>query len=189
MKIALISLLISFVLTPWQLIQKASDYSDTSSPTVKIVGENSDGKPVVMNYSLAEDTLKFIEDGKETVYKKGEIPLFYRFFFAPETNAKRVDFIVKTFKNAGYQLEEKSMSRSDDKKQDLYVLGKDEKVVFFSAQNYQIYKVKFPDGEAVFTEYHKSVRPLSFPGKIEIKTIDGIKNYTFIRKELKTKSE
>ena len=194
MKFILSLILISaFQLTPQQMILNMGKAIYTSEKTIKIGGRISEKEKVSFEFNKEKATLK--KEGNSSFLDQEDFPLFLQLFFfsddldgqkAPEDFSKK---ILSSLKSAGIDTEKKTLTVVKSTNEAGISIGKNKR--FTKASELVLYKKSFLPATLKlskvtyrFLDYNKSVRPMVFPGRIEILQ-DGkvIETWTFYRKE------
>lgn len=196
MKLIFCLLLISiFHLTPQQLVEHMGKSIYTPQETIKIQGVSSNEEPIILEYKKSDSSLK--KEGDSSYLNHDAFPVFLQLFFfpqdlggqeIPESFAKNM---LSVLKSAGIDTEKKSLTVVESTNEAGISIGKDKR--FSKASELVLYKknllpasLRLSGKTYRFLEYSKSIKPMTFPGKIEIlKDEKVIETWTFFRKEFK----
>lgn len=165
--------------------------------TIEIEGIDESGKPLTIKYDKSKDTISRItvegEEQKVSTLKE----LFLKLFFfkadhtKPETMTNAVESLTKLLKNNGVRVDVATLSVDKEKGKAALSIGKEKR--FSSANELVIFKssglpayLLIENEKTVFSDYHKSVLPAVFPGRIDFFT-EGelVRTWTFYRPEFK----
>lgn len=194
MKLFFCLLLISaFHFTPQQLVLQMGKSIYTPEKTLKIEGIISNEEKISLEYNKSDSSLK--KSGDSSFLNQDDFPVFLQLFFfsenlggqeVPESYAKKVLSILQS---AGIDTGKKTLTVVKSTDEAGISIGKDKR--FSNASELVLYKkthlpatLKLSKVTYRFLDYSKSVKPMTFPGKIEIyqdKKI--IETWTFYRKE------
>ncbi len=192
MKPLIALLLLQFFLTPWQLLNNMQKRSVHPSDTVSVQGINLDsGKTVKLSYDALSDTLLFDEGGAVQKLSGDSVELWMRLFFLKrDKGAEQTDALAGYLKKAGVDMAKKVLSTTGKGGDVIYVIGVEKRdqtapQLALYQRDYLPWKLTAGGREVIFTEYHKSVLPITFPGLIEIKNITNntTVRYRFFRNE------
>jgi flagellar hook assembly protein FlgD len=194
---AIIVCVLIFSLSAPDVLTKMVEAVYIPENTVRIEGLDESGKPLIIEYDKLKDTVSRItvdgEEQKTSTLKD----LFLRLFFfpadhtKPETMTKAVESLTKLLKNNGIRTDTTTLSVDGEKGKSAISIGKEKR--FSSANELVILKssglpayLLIEKEKTVFSDYHKSVLPAVFPGRIDFYTEgEMIKTWTFYRPEFK----
>lgn len=166
-------------------------------PVITVSGVDELNKPLIFEYDKKTGELLKYSQKKEDGEKKKDFDLFLKLFFnsyehtIPETMTKTAKSISEKLKSNGINSESTIVSVDERTGAPVISIGKEKR---FSSQNeLAVYKDSFlpsqlvaGDETIVFSQYHKSVLPASFPGKIDFyKNGTLIKTWLFYRSEFR----
>lgn len=194
MKLIFALLLISaFHLTPDQIILNMGKNIFTPDKIIKVEGRNSQDEKITLEFKKSDASLK--TEGKSSYLENDKFPLFLQLFFfpddldglkAPETFSKK---ILSALSKKGINVEKKTLTIVKNTNEAGISIGKEKR--FSNAPELILYKrnflpaiLKLNEVTYQFSDYSKSVKPMVFPGKIEIIEDEKIvETWTFYRKE------
>ena len=194
MKLILALLLISaFHLSPDQIILNMGKTIFTPDKTIKVEGRSSQEDKIILEFEKSDASLK--KEGQSSYLENNNFPLFLQLFFfpddldglkAPESFSKK---LLAALSEKGINVEKKTLTVVKNTSEAGISIGKDKR--FSSAPELVLYKqnylpavLKLDKVTYQFSDYNKSVKPMVFPGKIEIIENEKIvETWTFYRKE------
>ena len=194
MKLIFSLLLISaFHLTPSQIVLNMGKTVFTPDKTIKVEGRNSQDEKITLEFKKSESSLK--REGESSYLEKDKVPLFLQLFFfpddldglkTPETFSKK---LLSALSKKGINVENKTLTVIKNTNETGISIGKEKR--FSDAPELVLYKrnflpavLKLNKVTYQFSDYSKSVKPMVFPGKIEIIEDEKIvETWTFYRKE------
>lgn len=183
----------SFLTT--DVLTKMVDAVYIPEPLIVVEGTDDKGAPVILEYEKKSNTLIKHSGNRENGEKKTDFDLFLKLFFtpgdhtAPDTMKKASEIIAGLLKAKGIKTENCIVSAIDDGGDPVISIGKEKR--FSNSNELAVFKGSFlpssltvNEETIVFSEYHKSVLPASFPGRIEFYSNGNlIKTWMFYRKE------
>ena len=194
MKFIFSLLLISaFHLTPQQIVLQMGKTVFSPEETIKIEGKNNEGEKIAFEFNKKEASLT--KEGESYYLEKDKFPLFLQLFFfsydfegqkTPETFSNK---LLTALANAGIDVKKKTLTVVDSTNAAGISIGKNKR--FSPASELVLYKKSFLPAALKlskttyhFNDYNKSVKPMVFPGRINISQ-DGkvVETWTFYRKE------
>jgi hypothetical protein len=166
-------------------------------PVITVTGIDEQNKPLILEYDKKTGELLKYSQKKEDGEKKKDFDLFLKLFFnsyehtVPETMTKTAKSLSEKLKSNGISLESTIVSVDERTGAPVISIGKEKR--FSSNNELAVYKDSFlpshlatGDDTIVFSHYHKSVLPASFPGKIDFyKNGILIKTWLFYRPEFR----
>lgn len=194
MKLILTLLLISaFHLSPDQIVLNMGKTVFTPDKTIKIEGRSSQDDKIVLEFKKSDTSLK--KNAASSYLENDKLPLFLQLFFfpddldglkTPESFSKK---ILAALSKKGINVEKKTLTVVKNTNEAGISIGKDKR--FSNAPELVLYKrnylpaaLKLDKVTYRFSDYSKSVKPMVFPGKIEIIEEEKIvETWTFYRKE------
>lgn len=182
---------VSFLAEPYFIIEKSVEMTTLSEGTVEISGVLDNEIPVSIKYDSSENKIEITEGDSKKVFEEEEIPLWLKLFFRNYslTPDNQTGLLQVDIQSAGIDMSEKTISRTGPGGPLTYVIGKnnlEEKKSFieYYKQNSLPYRIKTGKKSYIFSDYHHSHYPLSFPGKITVmKQGEVISEYNFIQEK------
>lgn len=167
--------------------------------TIVVEGADESGTAVSLEFDKSKKALKKTEKGETKELQFAEIPLFLRLFFfdgtktSPESMDAAAKSLAEALKNAGINTEVSSESVSVFDGSVTVALGKAKR--FSEGNTLELSKgsmrpsvLKIADETYVFSDYHRSVMPLVFPGKIKFYKDGKLSGeWIFLRSEYRQK--
>lgn len=166
---------------------------------ITVQGVDGDNGPVSLEFDKAKKVLKKTEKGGTEEIKLAEMPLFLKlFFFAadktdPESLAVSAKSIAGALHSAGINTEISTISASEYDGSAVLAIGKQKRfvnadVLELSKESMRPAILKTGDEIYVFSDYHRSVLPLAFPGNIKFFKNGVLQGeWIFLRDEYKQK--
>ena len=167
--------------------------------SITVQGVDGDNAPVSLEFDKEKKVLKKTEKGETVEIKLAEMPLFLKlFFFAfdktdPESLAVSAKSIAGALHAAGINTEVSTISASEYDGSAVLAIGKQKRfvaadVLELSKESMRPAILKTGDEIYVFSDYHRSVLPLVFPGNIKFFK-NGVfqGEWIFLRDEYKQK--
>lgn len=166
---------------------------------ISVEGTTENGERLVLEFDKAKKELtKTVGDTKEHL-KFDEMPVFLKlFFFSGEKNAETPDFfqkkaeeILKILAGAGIKSTLSTWSVNDESGNVSLVIGRAKRFeggsfLELSKRTLRPLKLQIGDETYIFSDYHRSVSPLVFPGRIEqLKNGRIVAQWSFLRKEFR----
>ena len=190
----IVTLLLFSFLTP-DVLTKMVDAVYIPDPVIVVEGADDKGTPVILEYEKKTGTLIKHSGDREKGEKSTDFDLFLKIFFfpgehtSPDTMKKASETIAGLLKAKGIKTENRIVSAIDDGGDPVISIGKEKR--FSNSNELAVFKGSYlPSGltvneeTIVFSEYHKSVLPAAFPGRIEFYSNGNlIKTWMFYRKE------
>lgn len=164
---------------------------------IAVEGTDGSGNPVMLEFDRSKSVLTKTENGEKTLVSAAEMPLFLKLFFfnydktSPESAEKAVKNLENDLKSAGINTEISSVGALGSDGSMTFVIGREKRFakgnVLEISKESKLPAVLTVNGETfIFSDYHRSVMPLAFPGKIEfVKDGTTVAVWTFLRKEFK----
>lgn len=163
---------------------------------IAIEGIDDSGNKLTLEYDKKSGVLTKAVGSGILPEKTKDFDLFLKLFFfsfdhtSPETLTKASTKISELLKTKGIDTTLSCISAQSEQSA-IYSVGKDKR--YSNSNELAVYKdsflpsyLKIEEDTVIFSEYHKSVLPASFPGKIEFyKENKLIKTWLFYRKEHK----
>lgn len=194
MKLILITLLFSlFHINSGQILFNTAKAIYTPQNKIILEGKTQEGEKITLEYSKSDNTLK--KTGNSDFLNNSEFPQFLKLFLFPYDmeNADLADSIskklTKTLSTFGVDTKKTTLTVINRTKEAGISVGKDKR--FEDKLEFVVYKksllpavLKLEKTTILFSDYNKSVMPLTFPGKIEvIKDKTVVETLYFYRKE------
>ncbi|MGI6393320.1 MAG: hypothetical protein ACOX2F_01085 [bacterium] len=168
-----------------EVLSKMVDAVYIPESVVVVEGVDNEGVPVVIKFDKKKNSFE----------EQTEIPFFFKLFFfpsdhtAPETMVKASKKIAEELKAKGVKTENCIVSAIGHGGEAAISIGKERR--FSSANELTLFKNSYlpqsltiNEETTLFSDYHKSVLPAAFPGKIEFYSSGNlVKTWTFYRKE------
>lgn len=162
---------------------------------IKIEGVDQNGYKIILEYDRKKDVLAKTSGNMATPEKLKDFDLFLRLFFFPVDQGNKDPFLnvsnnlIEIFKKNGIDTLKITPSVSFENNTAAISIGKDKR--FENSNELILLKNTFLPSALIlngkkylFSNYHKSVFPASFPGRIEIYDGDDlIMTWNFLRKE------
>ena len=178
---------------------KMTDALYVPDKNITIQGVDEENEPVSLEFDKTKKVLIKTEKGEKSEIKLADMPLFLKLFFftadktAPESFAVSVKSISKALHAAGINTEVSTISVSEYDSSATFAIGREKR--FSKADTLELSKesmrpamLKIGDETYVFSDYHRSLLPLAFPGSIKFFKNGALKGkWLFIRDEYKQK--
>jgi hypothetical protein len=186
-------LLLGFFLTPQQMAQQMLKKTVVDLPRIEVKGTlvGTPATPVTIVYDRQKDEATLTVGTTATVLTAEKLPPWLRLFFWKSTDLKgteQADLFVAYLGKLGIDTEKKLLSTTGPEGDILYLFGRDAATA--DTPHLALYRTsmlpfRLSAGgiEAVFSDYHKSVLPLAFPGRIELRENGSVTTYSFVRDE------
>lgn len=198
MKFTLAFLLLTLV-APAEIVPNMIKSLYVTENIIVVEGDDESGTAVSLEFDKSKKALKKTEKGETKELQFAEIPLFLRLFFfdgtktSPESMSAAANSLVEVLKNAGINTEVSSESVSVFDGSATVALGKAKR--FSEGNALELSKgsmrpsvLKIAGETYVFSDYHKSVMPLVFPGKIKFYKDGKLSGeWIFLRSEYRQK--
>lgn len=177
------------------ILTKMIDATYIPDPVIIVEGTDDKNTSFTLEYEKKTGTLIKHSGEREKGEKKTDFELFLKLFFfpgehtVPDTMKKASENIEGILKAKGIKTENCIVSTTGDSGDPVISIGKEKR--FSNANELTVFKVSYlpssltiNEETIIFSEYHKSVLPSSFPGKIEFYNNGNlIKTWRFYRKE------
>jgi hypothetical protein len=164
-------------------------------PVVVVEGTDDKGTPVILEYEKKTGTLLKHSGEREKGEKNTDFDLFLKLFFfpgehtAPDTIKKAYENIAGLLKAKGIKTENCIVSTDNYSGDPVISIGKEKR--FTNSNELTVLKGSYlpasltiNEETVIFSQYHKSVFPAAFPGRIEFYSNGNlIKTWLFYRKE------
>ncbi len=170
---------VSAFLSPDQIVKDMINAVYIPETTIEIEGVDHDGTPYSLRYNRKTGILTEIIDETEKDIPGDEIEPFLRLFFFKADHNKPESFqvvlkdMVNMFEKLNIDKEKRAFSVSEADGRITVAIGKSKR--FEKTDNIQFYRdtnlpasLETGDRKILFSQYHKSVLPLVFPGRIDI---------------------
>ncbi len=180
--------LVSFLTEPYFIIEKSVEMTTLPEGTVEINGILDKKVPVSIKYNSSENKIEITEGENTELFEDEEIPLWLKLFFRDYslTPDKQTGLLQVDIQSSGIDMSEKTISRTGPRGPLTYIIGKsnvedNKPFIEYYKQNSLPYRIKTGEKLYIFSDYHHSRYPLSFPGKITvINKGEVIGEYNFI---------
>ncbi len=162
--------------------------------TIILEGIDSNGVQYVLKYERSEDLLEETIGGETEKFYGNEMEPFLRLFFfqltdKPESLKKRTQKTLDILSEQNIDISKTSLSVSDADGSITVSIGTGSR--FDGSNSFQIYRsnslpasLKTGERKVLFSDYHKSPFPLTFPGRIDIlENGELISSVFFLREE------
>jgi len=178
-----------------ETIQRMANSVFIPENTITIDGVDNNGVKYSLEYNREKDSLKETIGDNSKDIPGNEIEPFLRLFFfkgdtkKPDTLVKSKNMLIAILEKLDIDVQKSVFSVSDADNSITIAIGKSKR--FENAGNLQVYRSNFlpaaliyGNRKVLFSDYHKSVLPLAFPGRIDIFE-DGelLSTVFFLRKE------
>lgn len=186
-------LLLGFFLTPAQMAQEMVKKTAIDLPLIEVKGtlEGTSATPVLIVYDRTKDELSLTVGATTTLFTGEKMPPWLRLFFPKNTSLKppeQADVLLSYLKGLGIDIEKKMLSTTGPEGDLTVVIGRENassnapQMAFYRTSMLP-FRLSAGTIDAHFGDYHKSVLPLIFPGRIEITDNDSLTIYSFVRDE------
>ena len=191
--------LILSLLSPSEMIMKMTDSLYIPDKKIVVSGIDGENNPVQLEFDKEKKVLVKTEKGEKSEIKLAEIPLFLKLFFftadktAPETFSVSAKSITGALHAAGINTEVSTVSVSEYDGSAVLAIGKEKRfveasIVELSKESMRPIALKIGDETYIFSDYHRSVLPLAFPGNIKFFKNGALQGeWIFLRDEYKQK--
>jgi len=186
-------LISAFHLTPSQIVLNMGKTIFTPDKTIKVEGRSSQDEKIILEFKKSDTSLR--REGESSYLEKDKFPLFLQLFFfpddldglkTPESFSKK---LLSALSKKGINVENKTLTVIKNTNEAGISIGKKKR--FSNAPELVLYKrnflpavLKLNKVTYQFSDYSKSVKPMVFPGKIEIiEDEKTVATWTFYRKE------
>lgn len=190
---AFITMLLLFLPGSASVIRNMVESVYIPGSEIRLEGRDGNNEKIVLEYDRKSDTLKKTSGSSKP--EKTEIAPFLRLFFFnavqldQETTAKVSSQISEMLKKNGIDTSKATPSAAFENGPAGISIGREKR--FENSNELIVYKNSYLPAvfsvnnvKYVFSDYHKSVYPAAFPGKIEIYTDGSLTGtWTFYRKE------
>jgi len=195
MRTALLFLAVSlgFSATPAHLAQDLLRMTAVDRPKIEIKGtvEGVPAVPVVLSYDRATDEATFSVDGTATRLRGEKIPPWMRLFFHKKSSDKPADqaaAFLAYLSTIGIAADRKTITTTGPEGELILVIGRENArdtapSLALYGSNHLPCRLITTEVEARFGEYHRSVLPLAFPGRVTITENGRTTTYLFLRDE------
>ena len=187
------------ILSPSEMITKMTDSLYIPDQKIEVHGVDAENNPVSLEFDKAKKVLTKTEKGEKTEMKLAEMPLFLKLFFSsadktsPETLAVSAKSITGALHSAGINTEVVTISASEADGSAVFAIGKEKRfveanILELSKESMRPAILKIGDETYIFSDYHRSVLPLAFPGNIKFFKNGALQGeWIFLRDEYKQK--
>lgn len=181
------------------MITKMADTLYIPDKKIIVQGIDGDNAPILLEFDKEKKVLLKSEKGEKSEIKFADMPLFLKLFFftadktSPESFAVSVKSIAGALNDAGINTELSTISVSDSDGGAVFAIGKEKRFVLanvleLSKESMRPAALKTGDEIYVFSDYHRSVLPLVFPGNIKFFKNGVLQGeWIFLRDEYKQK--
>ncbi len=186
-------LLLGFFLTPQQMAQQLLKKTVIDLPRIEVKGtlEGTPATPLTIVYDRQKDEATLTAGTTATVFAAEKMPPWLRLFFWKNTDLKgteQADLFVAYLGKLGIDTEKKLLATTGPEGELLYLFGRDAATsdaphLALYRTNMLPFRLSAGGVEAIFSDYHKSVLPLAFPGRIELRENGTVITYSFVRDE------
>ena len=162
---------------------------------IVLEGVDKENSPVLLEFDKSKGVLVKTEKGEKTELKTDSVPLFLRLFFfdgaknTPDSLSASAKSLEKALKSAGINTGLATVSVSEFDGNPTFAIGKskrfsDADVLELSKESMRPALLKVGGETYVFSDYHRSILPLAFPGNIKFYK-DGVPagEWIFLRSE------
>ena len=194
-----IAFLLLTLIAPAEIVPNMIKSIYVPENTIVVEGVDDAGTALSLEFDKSKKVLKKTEKGEAKELQFAEIPLFLRLFFfdgtktSPESMDAAAKSLSEILKNAGINTEVSSESVSDSDGSATVALGKakrfsEENTLELSKESMRPSVLRIAGETYVFSDYHRSVMPLVFPGKIKFYKEGKLSGeWTFLRSEYRQK--
>ena len=185
------------LLTPSEMVTNMMNSLYQPENIMVLEGVDKENSPVILEFDKSKGILKKTEKGEKTEFKTDAMPLFLRLFFFkgvktnPESFSASAKSLEKALGSAGINTGLASVSVSEFDGNATVAIGKskrfsDSDVLELSKDSMRPAVLKIGGETCVFSDYHRSIAPLVFPGNIKFYK-DGVLSgeWIFLRSEYK----
>ena len=188
------------ILAPAEITETALRSIYIPENSIVIEGTDDENQSVKLEFDKSKNIVKKHEKGEQSEFKLSEAPLFLRLFFfnaekkKPESFSEEAKNLLEALHNAGVDTELVSMSVSDSDNKAALAVGKERRFsdknanfLEFSKDSKLPVMLKIGEESWLFSDYHRSLLPLAFPGKIKFFKNGAIAGeWNFLRSEFKS---
>ena len=186
-------LLIGFFLTPAQMAQEMVKKTAIDLPRIEVKGylEGTPATPVTIVYDRTKDEIVFTVGTAPASFIGDKIPAWLRLFFPKNVSLKppeQADALLSYLKGLGIDLEKKMLSTAGPEGDLTVVIGRESATantphIALYRTSMLPFRLSAAGIDVRFGDYHKSVLPLAFPGRIELTDNGSLTIYSFVRNE------
>lgn len=193
------ALLFLSVISPSEMITKMTDSLYIPEKKISIQGADAENNPVMLEFDKEKKILVKTEKGEKSEIKLADMPLFLKLFFFtadktnPESLAVSAKSVAAALNSAGINTDVSAISASDYDGSAVFTIGKEKRflaanVLELSKESMRPVTLKIGDETYIFSDYHRSVLPLAFPGNIKFFKNGALQGeWIFLRDEYKQK--
>lgn len=195
MKLVLAFMLFSLFLSSDAAIKNMIEAVYIPGDIIKIEGRNQNNETIIFEYDRKNDILTRTIGADSVPEKLKDFELFLKLFFFkaakndPESFSKTSGHLIELLKKNSIDTTKLSPAVSSRNGQAALSIGKDKR--FYDSNELVLYKNSFlpaallvNQNKYLFSDYHKSIFPAAFPGKIEIYSgKEIVSTWIFYRKE------
>ena len=166
---------------------------------IAVTGTDGHNEPVSLEFDKSKNILVKKENGNSEEIKLADMPLFMRLFFfsadkkSPESWEISSKSLKSALSSAGINTGAAALSVSDFDGNAVFAIGKEKRFtegncLEISKESKRPVMLKTGDETYIFSDYHRSVLPLVFPGNIKFFKNGVLQNeWIFLRDEYKQK--
>ncbi len=184
---------IGFFTTPTQLVQDLLQMTTVDLPRIELTGtrEGEVPKPVTLSYDPVADEVSLSVGDERSLLRGDRIAPWMRLFFRKKISDKPADQAV-TFlsylSSLGIATDKKGISVTAPEGDLVLFIGREKATettpaLFLYRDTRLPYRLVIGESDARFEDYHRSVMPLIFPGRITITEQGKTVIYRFVRNE------
>lgn len=195
MKLSIALLFFSLFLNSSAAVKKMAEAVYIPENTIRMEGVDQSGYKIILEYDRKNDVLTKTSGNKSVSEKSKDFDLFLKLFFFPVDQGNQNSFsnasnnLIELLKKNGIDTLKTTPSVSIENNTAAISIGKNKR--FENSNELILLKNTFLPSALIlngkkylFSNYHKSVFPASFPGRIEIYDGDDlIMTWNFFRKE------
>mgnify|MGYP007051591909 CR=1 FL=1 len=185
--------LLGFAATPVQLIEDMLRMTMVDLPRIEIKGfvEGDSPFPVSLSYDPSRDEVLFTVGTEKNLLSGDRIIPWMRLFFHPKSASKpaeRATAFLSYLATRGIATDKKMLTTTGHEGDLTFAIGRTRAsetapCLFLYRANRLPYRLVTTESDVLFEEYHQSVLPLIFPGRITIIEKEKTTVYRFVRDE------
>lgn len=185
--------LLCFTETPSRLIEDMLRMTTVDLPRIEMRGstEGPSPTPVILSYDPSRDEVLFAIGAEKRILSGDRIPLWMRLFFNPKSTDKpsdRAAAFLSYLAKHGIAVDKKMITTTGTEGDLLFAIGRSSAhetgpCLFFYRTSRLPYRLVMEENDILFEEYHRSILPLAFPGRITITEKGQTTIYRFVRDE------
>jgi len=197
--IFLLALIFSILPAPSEAVASMVNSVYIPEKQISVEGTTENGERLVLEFDKTKRELTETVGDEKKHLTFDEMPIFLKlFFFSGEKNAENPDFVQKKAEEilrilaaAGIKSELSTWSASDENGSVSLVVGRAKRFesgsfLELSKRTLRPVKLQIGDETYIFSDYHRSVSPLVFPGRIDhLKNGRIVAQWSFLRKEFR----